>query len=109
MDITGTIEKECRPCKVRGRKAIFHQWEEISRPVEPSPMIGGHTGGEFKRTYAIVEFEDGTIAEVYPESVTFCDDKVNCIWREVAKSEEAMKRLYERFKRTHKDITIYAE
>lgn len=43
--------------------------------VEPSPMIGGHSGGQMSLTLAIVEYEDGTVHEAYPHEVVFTDKK----------------------------------
>ena len=36
-----TVKQERRLCVVNGRMGYFHCWEHYSRPVEPSPMIGG--------------------------------------------------------------------
>ena len=65
---------EYRPCIVNEKKALFHRWEDISQIVPPSPMVGGHHGGENKSVAGIVEFEDGTIREVYPYNIRFVDN-----------------------------------
>lgn len=70
------IMHELRPCEVKGRKALFHGWHEASRVVPPSPMVGGHNGGEIKFTVAIIEWENGTVTECYPREVKFLDSKV---------------------------------
>lgn len=62
---------EYRPCFVDGEKALFHRWEEESYVIPPSVMVGGHNGGEIKRTLAIVECEDGTINRVEPTRIKF--------------------------------------
>ncbi len=67
------IKNDLRPCYVDGKKALFHKWGEISYIVPPSPMVGGHAGGVVKRTLAIVEYHDGTVAEVEPTSIIFAD------------------------------------
>lgn len=36
------IRHERRIYKVDGKNGYFHTWEHYSRPIEPSPMIGGH-------------------------------------------------------------------
>lgn len=64
------IEFPLRPCYVmRGEsktkeKALFHNWAYFSDVVPPSLMVGGHNGGNVSRTAAIIELEDGTIAEI---------------------------------------------
>lgn len=62
-----------RPCIVEGKKALFHTWIERSRIFEPSPLRGGHNGGVAKWTAAIIEFEDGQVAEVMPSDIRFLD------------------------------------
>lgn len=39
-------------------------------------MQGWHNGGTVQATLAIVEFEDGTIEEVYPYRIKFLDNKL---------------------------------
>ena len=43
--------------------------------MPPSIMAGGHGGGQISATFALVEYEDGTVAEVYPSRVRFLDTK----------------------------------
>ena len=64
---------EYRPCIVEGRKALFHRWHTISNVLSPSPMIGGHPGGQITYTRAIIEYEDGTVSQCNPTDITFCD------------------------------------
>lgn len=64
-----------RPCTVDGVKALFHRWEDYAAVLEPSPMVGGHPGGQMRETFAIVEMEDGQIKEVKPSKVKFSDTK----------------------------------
>ena len=47
------IEVELRPCKVNGKKALFHTWSNKSKIVDPSPLMGGHNGGVLKWTVGI--------------------------------------------------------
>lgn len=78
FDGTITIETgEYRPCLVDGKKALFHRWEDKSKIVEPSVMVGGHGGGVLKYTVAIVEYENGSVAEVFPNYIKFVDGKIN--------------------------------
>lgn len=65
---------ELRPCIIRGEhKALFHRWVSYANVIGASPMIGGHPGGQIEKPYAIVEFEDGTVAECDPTDIRFCD------------------------------------
>lgn len=68
--------KNCRLCKVDEKNALFHRWTDIKTVVvTASPMIGGAPAGQISCTYAIVEFEDGSIKRVEPEKVHFIDKK----------------------------------
>lgn len=69
LEIRGPL----RPCMVDDKKALFHQWSHKAQVVGPSLAIGGHGGGQLEQTVAIVEYEDGTVAEVYPYRVRFLD------------------------------------
>lgn len=50
-------EKTLRPCETDGGKAYFHQWVHHEK-----------TG-----TFALIEYLDGTIAKINPETVRFLD------------------------------------
>lgn len=52
-------------------KALFHRWGETSSIIPTSPMVGGHGGGVVRGMVAIVEFEDGTVAEISPQYIRF--------------------------------------
>ena len=58
-------------------KALFHCWNYRSELVDSSPMIGGHPGGQVSGTFAIVEYEDGTIHEVEPTQIRFVDNAMS--------------------------------
>ena len=62
-----------RPCMVDGERALFHRWEDYATVIEPSPMVGGHPGGQLRETFAIVEMESGQVMEVKPTKVKFED------------------------------------
>lgn len=68
---------EKRPCIVRvkgeDKKALFHCWEHVSKLVDASPMVGGHPGGTVSGTLAVVEFEDGSVDDVYLSQIKFLD------------------------------------
>lgn len=86
------IEKELRPCIVtfvatgrnmRGEiikrefKALFHCWNHRSELVGESCLRGGHSAGQVSDTFAIVEYEDGTVHEVEPENIQFVDNAMS--------------------------------
>lgn len=75
--------RKCRLCRVRGRKAIFHRWIEVATVVEPSPLVGGSSGGQTNITLAIVEYKNGKVEQVYPGEIKFLDTQVN--WPEQEK------------------------
>lgn len=72
-ELTVGIVREYRPCLVDGKKALFHRWAVRKQIVEPSIRVGGHRGGEVEVIVAIVEYENGKVAECYPIQVRFCD------------------------------------
>lgn len=78
LNRTITISKnEYRPCIVNGKKALFHMWENFSKPVAAELHIGGAPAGVLSFTLAIVEFEDGTVCRVDSDEVRFTDNKFN--------------------------------
>ena len=64
-----------RLCTVNGKKALFHCWEQKSEIVPPSPMRDGHSGGIIRYTVAIIEYENGGVASVPANEITFMDTK----------------------------------
>ena len=79
-----------RPCTVDGEKALFHRWEEYAMVLEPSPMVGGHPGGQVRQTYAIVELENGQVKEVKPSKVVFSDTSERMVM-EIANLNDVLK------------------
>lgn len=65
--------QDLRPCIVKDKKALFHEWSEVRKIVPPSYMVGGHSGGLISQTFGIVELEDGTVKECYPYEIKFLD------------------------------------
>lgn len=57
-------------------KAVFHCWNHHSELYDASPMNGGHPGGQVSGTFAIVEYEDGTVHEVEPQNIRFVDNLI---------------------------------
>lgn len=58
------VNSEYRPCIVYKKKALFHTW------VHTKNLLGQ----EFE--VGIVEYENGQVAEVTPNNIKFCDDKL---------------------------------
>lgn len=79
-----------RPCTVDGVKALFHRWEDYAIVLEPSPMVGGHPGGQVRQTYAIIELENGQVKEVKPSKVVFSDTSERMVM-EVANLNDVLK------------------
>ena len=70
------IKHELRPCLVNGKKALFHTWEQHSEILAPSPMVGGHSGGEIKLVFGLIEDESGQVVRVNPTAIKFLDHKI---------------------------------
>lgn len=88
------IKKELRPCIVNGKKALFHTWTEkeelifkAARYMTAVDLKDAKATFEYfgivphdlitekqKATFALVEYEDGRIAEVKPTDVRFIDN-----------------------------------
>lgn len=52
----------------------FHTWEQYSKPVPASPLVGGEPAGVYSIVHGIVEFEDG-VRRVDPTKIKFCDEE----------------------------------
>lgn len=64
-----------RLCKVGKETGYFHLWEQFSKPIPASPLIGGSPAGVFSTTFGIVEFSDG-IRRVDPTDIKFVEMEV---------------------------------
>lgn len=98
------IKHELRPCIVNGLKSLFHGWEQRSEVIPPSPLKGGHSGGEIKLTLGIIEREDGTIHKAYPEEIRFVDMAVNHYFGENATALDFEKQTEQAEKKTRDDL-----
>lgn len=67
-----------RPCWVDGRRAIFHRWTDSARPVKPRGMEDEGTAERYQlhSVHALVEYEDGTMERVWPNTVQFADSEI---------------------------------
>ena len=68
-------EYEYRPCYVFGRRALFHRWANVARPQLPKGQEPSENARyfQFRGTYGVVEFEDGTVDTVWPRDIQFAD------------------------------------
>lgn len=74
MSLKMEIKQERRLCTVNGETGYFHTWEQYSKPMEASLLIGGAPAGVFSKVFGIVEFEDG-VRRVDPWVIKFCDEE----------------------------------
>lgn len=58
-----------------GSLGYFHCWEHYSRPIEPSPFVGGHPGGTFCECYALIEKADGVVYRFGTGKFRFVDEE----------------------------------
>lgn len=56
-----------------GEKCFFHCWNNVSEIVSPSLLQGGHSGGVVSDTFAIMEFEDGSVRKLRCDQFIFID------------------------------------
>lgn len=66
------MKDEMRPCVVNGQNALFHCWGQAG--VEKRMKNGEY--GVVNKIYGVVEFEDGSCAQVVPELIVFDDKEV---------------------------------
>ena len=85
-----TCKHKLRICRVNGKKAYFHKWVEKETPIIQVDM---HINKEIhiadirqlylppgtrvitqRQTLAIIEYMDGTVAEVLPEEIQFINE-----------------------------------
>lgn len=65
------VYKKYRPCIAGGKKAIFHRWADHAELIDAAAF--GSNGGVIKWTTALVEYEDGRVAEVLPREIRFTE------------------------------------
>lgn len=86
-------EIEYRPCYVNGRKALFHRWVNTANATLPKGMDPNDERVKFfqhRSTTGLVEYEDGTMARVWPQDIRFADGGrfSQCEWKPIEKMEE---------------------
>ena len=83
-------------------KALFHCWSHRSEVVGESLLRGGHSAGQVSATFAIVEFEDGTIHEVEPTQIRFVDNAMSeYAFPEIEKNTDKVKNEWKPLKRVN--------
>lgn len=82
----------------------FHRWFEEKTVLRPSPMIGGHPGGQCSKLYAIVETPEGFIKKVDPIAVVFKDDSISEMNTLPIDITEATRRFSVLFKKIGDDL-----
>lgn len=67
------ITQELRPCFVNGRRALFHRWADSARPAKPYGQEDDENAPNYQlhSVQAIVEYDDGTVARVWPSALKF--------------------------------------
>lgn len=70
-----SITRELRPCIARGKKALFHTWEEYARPLSAGLTVGSHLAGQYSKVLGICELETGQVVECDPSTIRFLDSK----------------------------------
>lgn len=73
--ITEIVKETTRPCWVHGRRGIFHRWTDSARPAKARGEEND-PDAKFYQLYsvhALVEYEDGTVARVWPADLQFAD------------------------------------
>lgn len=79
------ITHQTRPCWVDGRRAMFHRWTDSARPVKPRGQEQEDAVDNFQlhSVHGLVEYEDGTVARVWPNTIRFADSAelfAGCDW-----------------------------
>lgn len=91
-------KSEYRPCIVRVRmnervnckkqyeehRALFHHWSD--RYWTTAALFANEVAGQQSHTVGIVEYEDGTIHEHYPQEIQFIDGKAKAVLKENSES-----------------------
>lgn len=66
-----------RKCLYNGKPAYFHGWFQVAYPIDPSPLKGGHPGGQVLYPVALLELEDGRMVRASEAEFIFQDPAVD--------------------------------
>lgn len=69
------MSNHLRTCRYNDENYLFHCFEQRSYVVPPSPMIGGHPGGQVSMLFALIEDGKGNIFRVDPTAILFTDNE----------------------------------
>lgn len=64
-----------RKCIYKKTVCTFHGFFQRSMVIEPSIMVGGHSGGVIAYPVAIIETEEGDVLEVTATSIQLKENK----------------------------------
>jgi hypothetical protein len=69
------VQEKTRPCWVNGRRGIFHRWTDSARPAKARGEENDPDAKYYQlySVHALVEFEDGTVARIWPADLKFAD------------------------------------
>lgn len=74
--VSGGQPKDCRQCLVKGKRAFFHRWVDVSDVIPAGlTVLNDHPGGVVRDTYALVEYEGGFVEKVPVNRVQFLDGR----------------------------------
>ena len=94
MERVTSIEIKTRPCWVKGRRAIWHRWTDSARPVKPWGLEDDEDADRFQtwNVHGLVEYEDGTVARVWPNEIRFADggDFSDYCWESMEEKRDAL-------------------
>lgn len=81
---TGKRTKKGCNCQYEEHRALFHCWSD--RYWTTAALFENEVPGQQSHTVGIVEYEDGTIHEHYPQEIQFTDGKAKEALKENAES-----------------------
>lgn len=58
-----------------GSLGYFHCWEHCSRPMDPSPFIGGRSGVTIRECFALIEKANGVVDRFAVGGFRFVDEE----------------------------------
>ena len=68
-------ENSNRKCIYKKSVCTFHGFFQRSMVIEPSIMVGGHSGGVIAYPVAIIETEKGEVIEAQAVSIQFMENE----------------------------------
>ncbi|MEG0327761.1 MAG: hypothetical protein RR565_04805 [Erysipelothrix sp.] len=59
----------------KGKKVKLHGIFQQAEILPPSMLVGGHNGGQLASPIAVIEYENGDFAHVYPYEIKGSDEE----------------------------------